>query len=184
MCGNDGVRTEPNSYFQKMIELDQFEIKYEWVPVLRAPNETYCYPGGMPTFFVQTYLPPAIYRWAFFKNSPTPYRAYIGEADSLSQRVRGYLWPGATQQTNLRMKTELEDGIQAGARIELQVVKFRPFVINSVQVTESSLHIGPVRKFLEQFLIADCDQIHCELLNAKQNPIERRLRKAVAGSEK
>jgi len=82
------------------------------------------------------------------------------------------------------MKSEFLAHIEAGGTVELQVLDFEPFAINNVNVHhESQLGDSYIRKMIENFLLADHDSIRCGLKNAKNNPIERHLRKSVRESE-
>ncbi len=166
----------------KMIEFDRISIEYHWRDVQTEEGKPYRYPASISEYMKRTYAKPAVYRWAFFRNSDAPYAANIGEAENLAeQRAPNYLKAHPSQKTNYRMKGEFEAAISEGAEIRLQIQEFKPFALNNVVVIESALYNQHVRKMLENMVIADADNINCELRNRTLNPIERRrLNAAVA----
>ncbi|HEY5177832.1 MAG TPA: hypothetical protein VII95_19945 [Terriglobales bacterium] len=164
---------------QEMKEWTPLRISYEWEPIEVAPGKLFACQSPLTKAFVDSYSKPALYRWVFRGQSGVISAAYIGEAENLAQRVQGYIWPGRTQQTNLRMKDEFLKHMSSGGAVELQILRFEPFGINNVNVFhESQLGNPYIRKMMENFLLADHDPVHCELKNCVANPIERRSRKS------
>lgn len=121
---------------------------------------------------------PAIYRWSFLKKR-LPIKAYIGETEDLRKRVRGYLNPGPSQETNKRIKAEFKGALQSGLTVQLEILYIEPIRINRVRVSTEHLFDPFLRRMLENFVLADFDVVNCELLNLALNPLERRKRKAM-----
>ena len=119
----------------------------------------------------------AIYRWAFFRSQRLE-GACIGETESLQRRIRGYLSPGPTQDTNKRMNSEFRAAIVRGEEIRLETVEIVPVQLNRVHICNGNLGDQYIRKMMESFLLADFDVINSKLYNLVLNPIERRKRRA------
>src|ERR1039457_5941128 len=162
-----------------MKEWTSFHINYDWQPVETDLGKPFTYPSALSEFFDGTYSKPALYRWVFRDKRGLISAIYIGETENLAQRVKDYMSPGRTPQTNLRMKEDFLNHIESGGIVELQILRFEPFGINNVNVYESQMGNPYVRKMMENFLLADHDQVHCELKNCVANPIERRRRKSM-----
>jgi|GEM_PF-2233891 len=142
-----------------MKEWTPLRISYEWEPIEVAPGKLFACQSPLTKAFVDSYSKPALYRWVFRGQSGVISAAYIGEAENLAQRVQGYIWPGRTQQTNLRMKDEFLKHMSSGGAVELQILRFEPFGINNVNVFhESQLGNPYIRKMMENFLLADHDR--------------------------
>jgi hypothetical protein len=154
------------------------DIRYQWIPA-RSDREV---PFELTDKAIPqvTQLPqkPAIYRWVFLKNG-TPTKTYIGETENLRTRIRGYLNPGPSQETNKRINAEFKMALAFGLTVRLEVLQIEPIRINRVIIRNESLSDQYVRKMMENFVLADVDVVYCELLNAALNPIERRKRKAM-----
>ena len=71
----------------------------------------------------------AVYRWGFYVSHRLA-GAYIGETESLQKRVRGYLYPVPTQETNKRMNGEFRNAISRGETIKLETVEIAPMKLN------------------------------------------------------
>jgi hypothetical protein len=160
--------------------MSECRVSFEWIPFEYETGRRYAYGGPVPAKLNSRFAVPAVYRWVLFKNGQTePYEIYFGETENLSSRLNGYIHPGPTQQTNRRLKSHFENEIREGARCELQLLKFNPFRVNELLISQSSLSQEPIRVMLEGFLRASHDSTRCALLNLKDNPIERRMRKAM-----
>jgi len=88
------------------------------------------------------------------------------------------------QGTSRRLREKFEVELKRGLQVELHRLSFGDFQINNAWfVPQSSLQQDFIRKMLENFLIADFlannDFAGCEVLNAPNNPIERRRRRAI-----
>ena len=154
-------------------------ISYDWLPVEIASGKALTYPCRPTKSFVASYSKPALYRWAFRDKKKGEITAsYIGEAENLARRVREYMSPGRSRQV-CRMQDEFLNHNHLGGTVELQILKFEPFGINTVNVYNESQLANPyIRKMMENFLLADNDSVSCELKNCAENPIERRRRKS------
>jgi hypothetical protein len=167
-----------------MKEWTPCRINYEWQPVELDPGKPFNYPSSLNKAFIGNNSKPALYRWALKDENGLLTGAYIGETENLVRRIKGYLRPGPTQQTNIRMRKNFLDHIESGGIVELQILKFEPFGINNVNVyDESQLGNSYIRKMMENFLLADHDSVHCELKNCVANPIERRRRKSMRAGD-
>ncbi|MGH9607339.1 MAG: hypothetical protein ACRD3N_16755 [Terracidiphilus sp.] len=154
------------------------DIRYRWIPV--ESDRGIPFEFNSETFPRITHFPqrPAICRWVFLKNG-IPVKAYVGETENLLTRIRGYLNPGPSQETNKRINAESKAAILLGLTVRLEILRIEPIRINRVRVCNENLSDPYVRKMMENFVLADFDVVHCELLNAALNPLERRKRKAM-----
>jgi len=153
------------------------DIRYQWI-VVEAKGVPFqlSREAVAPVACIQP--KPAIYRWNFLKKG-TSVKAYIGETEDLRRRVRGYLNPGPSQETNKRINAEFRKAIQSGLTVQLETLSVEPIRINRVHVNTDHLWDLFLRKMLENFVLADFDAVNCELLSLALNPLERRRRKAM-----
>jgi hypothetical protein len=155
-------------------------IDYEWIPVEIDKGTPLHYPRVDSKFFREHYSHAGVYRWGIYKRDSL-IKAYVGEGWNLAKRIPPYLKPGPSQKTNIRVHEELESAVAAGYRVRLEILTIRrPIRINNVTITDSDLQNPHVRLMMENFVLADHEKVNCEILNLKQNPIERRKRKSAA----
>jgi hypothetical protein len=65
---------------------------------------------------------PGIYRFSLIEPEGEVRSYYIGESDSLFQRMNGYRNPGSTQATNVRINSVLRELLEGGGEISVAVV--------------------------------------------------------------
>jgi hypothetical protein len=159
------------------------EIRYTWIPVSVAQGVFFVF-ADVPTLLkARTWLSvlagnSAIYRWGFFRRDVLV-EVYIGETENFRQRVRGYLCPGPSQETNKRMNSEFNRAIDGGLEVRLEILKIEPAYLNRVRICNENLCDPFVRGMMENFILADIDVVNCKLHNIAPNKLERRIRKAM-----
>jgi len=158
-------------------------VDYKWVAVERLPGEPYLFPHKTTEHMKNRYSKPAIYRWGLYSASDKRSSIYVGETENLFKRVGGYLHPGPSQQTNLRLNVDFHSVVEQGRTVSLDQLDFSPFRINAVMMSPENLHDSFRRRMMEAFLIADFlasdECVYCSLMNVKTNPIERSIRRAI-----
>src|SRR5713226_5249850 len=95
-------------------------IACEWISVDGAPGNPYRYPGPVTEHIEEAYST-AIYRWGVCRRDSQGgsflHSVYVGEAEVLASRLKGYLHPGRSQLTNLRIKEWLDQELAVGSTI-------------------------------------------------------------------
>jgi len=123
-------------------------LHYAWRPVENKSGAPYLYPDGSGIAAERD--GPAVYRWVIYEKQPGDLkRLYIGEAELLSRRVYGYLNPGPSQQTNIRLKARFEEEMKADNKVTLETLEFEPFDMAGVSISMQDLADKRVRRFLE-----------------------------------
>lgn len=151
------------------VPLDRMAVSfdYRWKPVLDRDGHHYLFPRPIDALNAEDAERPAVYRWVVFREQPGDLkRLYVGEAEVLSRRIRGYINPGATQKTNIRMKAEFEKEIEAGKGVTLQTLYFEPFELNGVRLEMGMLGDKRVRRLLEGLFVVYYSQLGYAVLNA------------------
>jgi hypothetical protein len=92
---------------------------------------------------------------------------YIGETDNVVRRIKGYLKPGPSQMTNIRMKSQFENYIKIGYQIHLEIMKINGFKLNGREYLQESLSDPCIRKLIENLVIIEEKNKGFDLLNAK-----------------
>lgn len=129
------------------------EFVYKWVPVLREEDKNYRFPEGITSFMRRNYRRPAVYRWNIFRNRLGDEKLiYIGETEELCRRIYQYLNPGRRQRTSKRIRKELENYLNKGFKIELEVLKFDKIKVGSHTIRTDDLEDKHVRRFLEELM--------------------------------
>ena len=92
----------------------------------------------------KNYRKPAIYRWNVFKEIPNDEKIiYVGEAQELCpQRIKGYLNPGPSQQTNKRIKKKFQTYLDKGFKIRLEMLQFDNIKIEDFTFIKTPLAVG------------------------------------------
>ena len=118
-------------------------------------------------FYEQAVREAAIYRWRICMNEKSGEESfYIGEAASLCPgRIKGYLKPGSSQETNKRMNALFQEYLARGSRMQLEVLEFIRITVDDFVLTPDDLCKKSVRRFLEQLLITYYTQKGYQLLN-------------------
>lgn len=101
--------------------------------------------------------------------------AYVGEAENICRRLGGYLNPGSSQKTNVRIKAFLDERRTAGVTIRFEVLEFGNFVINGLEINRDRLTNPYVRKLIENLAIALHRSERCVLLNSGTDVVEKAI---------
>jgi hypothetical protein len=136
------------------------DIRYEWIPVEVGEGVPFELSGDVALSVGKLPQRPAIYRWGFFKESVLR-KASIGETENLKRRVRGYISPGPSQETNKRINAEFEKASRACLKVRLDVLRIQTIHVNRVIICNGNLTDPFVRKMMENFILADFDVVHC-----------------------
>ncbi len=140
-------------------------LDYSWNPILIDGKNPYFFPQKISGFMRENYKIPAIYRWVVENNGSVD-NYYIGESSLLCpRRIYGYLNPGSTQMTNLRMNEQFCKFVNSGKTIRLEFLQFTNFVMDDKIFDYSSLEKKFVRVFLEHLLLIEHDDSKIKLLN-------------------
>ena len=133
----------------------KFNLNYKWVSVLREEGDYYVFPQKISQFMKDNYRSPQIYRWNIFKNNLNDEKiVYIGEAQIFCPtRLQGYIKPGPSQYTNIRMNKEFEEFIKKGYSVALEILDFEQLTLNELKITKKELHNKFLRKFVENLML-------------------------------
>ncbi|MBD8838882.1 hypothetical protein IFU39_13760 [Paenibacillus sp. CFBP 13594] len=143
-------------------------LNFEWKSVDAVVNiETYRFPRPFDKTMNKFYHVPAIYRWKIYKPNTQCTVVYIGETDNLKRRISGYLKPGPSQHTNIRMKALFEQYINDGFIVELDTIQIKTFIFNGIEFEQGSLDSKNIRVLLENLIILDHKKNNYELLNSR-----------------
>jgi len=105
-------------------------MDFEWKPVLEDKSAQYLFPNEITANMRQQYRTPAIYRW-IVESDETVESVYIGETEELCpRRIYGYLNPGMSQMTNIRINNLFKDLIKKGKTIRLEHLVFSDFSLD------------------------------------------------------
>jgi hypothetical protein len=101
------------------------------------------------------YKKPVIYRWIVERtNADDEMVMYIGEAARLCpDRLSGYVAPGPTQRTNLRLNQQFHEYVAHGGRIRLEILKMTGAFVNDLDLTERDLSRQDIRRLIERLLV-------------------------------
>lgn len=149
------------------IEKIKLDISYTWEPVLAKEDQEYHYPMPISRYMKEHYNRSSIYRWDIYEQLLEDRKQiYIGEAQILCpQRIRGYLTPGPSQQTNKRMKEKFQGFLKDGLKIRLEVLRLQGLFIGKVPLAASELSNKYVRRCIEALLIINYQNKGYALLN-------------------
>lgn len=159
-----GVKKPPVSQYIEQIKL---ALRYSWDPVFVDGTNEYHYPMAISKLMKQQYKKPAIYKWNIYKHSPDDQkRIYIGEAAILCpSRIQGYLTPGPSQHTNIRMKTMFSEFINQGLKIRLEVLNLQHSTLGKTPILPEDLSNKHTRRYIEAILITHYQNRGYTLLN-------------------
>lgn len=132
-----------------------FQLSCKWLPVMSNETEIYTFPDKITPFMKLHYRIPAIYRWHIYKSKPGDLKQiYIGEAVQLCpQRLNGYLRPGPSQQTNIRINKMFNELINDGRHIQLEYLDFDVVKIEDIEIISENLIDKHVRRMLEEVMV-------------------------------
>lgn len=156
-----------NPQTPQYIEQIKLHLRYSWDPVFMDETNEYHYPMAISPSMKQQYKKPAIYKWNIYKHSPDDQKKiYIGEATILCpSRIQGYLTPGPSQHTNIRMKNIFSEFINQGLKIRLEVLNLQHSTIGKIPVTQEDLSSKYVRRYIEAIMITHYQNKNYTLLN-------------------
>lgn len=153
-------------------------ICYHWPSAKLATGVAFEFSSSAIKSIEQLPQRPCVYRWAVYERDILR-KVYIGETENLRKRVYQYFKPGPTQSTNLRLNAIFKNEIEAGMSIRLEILHVEPTYLNSIYLCDGNFSDQYVREMMENLTLADSDVTQCKILNATENPIERRKRKAM-----
>jgi hypothetical protein len=133
----------------------EVKVMFEWEAVRQSEAEEYVFPKPMTEFMKRLYKRPVIYRWIVERtNVGDEMLMYIGEAARLCpDRLSGYITPGPTQQTNLRLNQQFHECIANGGRVRLEIIKMTGAFVNDLDLTEKDLGRQDIRRLIERLLV-------------------------------
>lgn len=144
-------------------------IDSEWKPILENKSVQYLFPNTITSYMRQQYKMPAIYRWVV-DTDKTIESVYIGETEELCpRRVYGYLNPGPSQMTNIRINNLFNDLIKKGKVIRLEHLVFSDFSFDGKKITAQDLAKKNIRVLLENIMLAHHENDGTTILNQAIN---------------
>ncbi len=153
-------------------------IQYQWVPVEVRNGVPFDFSTIGASFIKQLPQIPAVYRWAVYEKNILR-KVYIGETEDLKKRVYQYFKPGPSQSTNLRLNATFKKDIAVGLSVRLEILHVVSTYLNNIYICNGNFSVQYIREMMENFTLADSDVTQYKILNATENPIERRKRKAM-----
>lgn len=149
------------------IEQIKLHLRYSWDLVFRDETNEYHYPMAVSPSMKKQFKKPGIYKWNIYKDSPDDQKKiYIGEAAILCpSRIQGYLTPGSSQRTNIRIKNLFCELINQGLKIRLEVLNLQHSTIGKTPVTKEDLANKYVRRYIEAIMITHYQDKNYTLLN-------------------
>ena len=133
----------------------EVKVMFEWEAVCQSESEEYIFPNPITEFMKRFYKRPVIYRWIVERTDvENEMLMYIGEAARLCpDRLAGYLTPGPTQQTNLRLNQQFHEWIAHEGRVRLEILKMTGAFVNDLDLTEKDLCRQDIRRLIERLLV-------------------------------
>jgi len=156
------------TYQEQDLQKGTIEVNFafEWEPVFQEQKIQYVFPNSTTEFMRKNYRKPAIYRWTIEHIEDGDSLFYIGEAVKLCpDRLSGYLSPGPTQQTNIRLNQLFHESIYNGATIKLEILKFTGSFVNDLRLGEKDLARQDIRRLIERLLVTLYRSQGLDLLN-------------------
>jgi hypothetical protein len=139
-------------------------LVYSWEAVFDVDGIPYLFPNPISAYMKKRHRIPCVYQW-LIREPNQKLVAYIGQADNLVQRVRGYLSPGPTQATNKRLNRHFRDCIERGCHVELKTLNIIKLDVWDSSYTNNELSDPLLRHLLERFLISDLHRQGIVILN-------------------
>ncbi|OAB45992.1 hypothetical protein [Paenibacillus glacialis] len=146
--------------------LNNLSLDFNWSKV-ETDEIPYLYPQTFDRSMNKNLQVPSVYRWRIYKTDSECRDVYIGETDNLKRRVTGYLKPGISQMTNIRMKNLFDNYIEKGYKIELDIVQISTFIFNGIELNQDSLSSKNIRLIIENMIILKHKNLGYNLLNVK-----------------
>ncbi len=142
-----------------------FRLAFEWEVVLASEEVEYKFPSRITDFMKRKYRRPAIYRWTIDR-ADNEKSFYIGEAVRFCpDRLNGYLSPGPTQKTNIRLNRFFLESIGSGASLKLEILKMSGAFVNDLDLQEKDLAQQDTRRLIEKLLVTFYRNQGLDLLN-------------------
>ena len=139
----------------------QLKLDYEWEHVESEKGKPYVFPQELTDFFKHR-SHPAVYQWRVHKRDDL--WVYVGETESLARRVQGYLKPGPSQTTNIRIKKSFENFLERGYEISLDTMRIKSLSIDG-KLIENALDKMDTRRAIENILTFKYGDSGIKLLN-------------------
>ncbi|MBI3896356.1 MAG: hypothetical protein HY313_10555 [Acidobacteria bacterium] len=140
----------------------EMEVTLNWSPVLTKNHDQYCYPTQISLLSKSDLIGPGLYRWILHDHNGGC-QFLVGEADNLRRRVRDYL--KSTEKRHVRIRRAFQGTLDSGGRIVLEILRFKPFMINGIAFSEDRLQDPFTRRLLENLCCALLQQQGFDLLN-------------------
>lgn len=160
----------------------EIQIELRWSPVMAGEDKPYRFPLELTQFMRDNYSRPGVYRWAFDGPAGKLESAYIGEAQDLVDRWKGFRKPGPSQVTNKRVHALLQEALLKGYGIRLETLSFPQLKIQGVRLSPPDLRNPYARKLMENLAILDHIRLQVRVLNLAGNATERRIRRILHAS--
>lgn len=130
----------------------EIKFEFEWKKVESSKDVRYNYPEKISAYMRTEYGFPAVYRWVIRKGKDI--KLYIGETDQLCpKRLNGYINPGPSQFTNIRMKKMLLEFKRRQYFITFEFLLIKRLSIDDKDIHSKNLNEKYVRKFIENLLL-------------------------------
>lgn len=115
----------------------------------------------------QRYKKPAIYRWIVaHADNEANTQMYIGETKRLCpDRLSGYIIPGPTQQTNLRLNKFFHECLMQDSTVQLEILRINGSFTPDLSFTDTDLSSQDIRRLLEKLLMVLYRNQGVELIN-------------------
>jgi hypothetical protein len=140
-------------------------FSFDWIPVLQKNGFEYHFPEN-PDLIEEKVNNPSIYKWTvYFSKKDDLKIIYIGETDGLFNRIKGYINPGPTQGTNIRINNLFKNYLTENKHISLETLKFNEININNTIINYKDLNDKNIRKSIENLFIAIYKRDNYILLN-------------------
>lgn len=148
---------------ESMHSLD-LNFTWEWKRVLRDYDEEYAFPEDLTQFMKTRYNFPTIYRWCVCKDGQLqPNFIYIGEAKKLYTRLKSYIRPGPTQETNKRLNSKFNQ-LEPGLVARMDYISFEKVNLGDFIIIPDDLNDKHTRKALEGLLICYYKKIYPNIM--------------------
>lgn len=142
-------------------------LSIRWEIVLESDGNPYSFPARPSNEMRKEYACPTVYRWIPFKSNPGDLRrVYIGEAQSLVDRIGNYRTGTQGQQTSFRLRQLFDSYAADGISICLERLRFDQVILGSANFTEADLSDKLFRRFLEHMMASYYRKLGWDLINA------------------
>ena len=150
-----------NQPFKNKLEING---SYDWISVKKEDETIYLFPDDHK-LLKKWYKNSVIYKWNIYDKKGKLKSIYIGEIINLRNRISGYLKPGPTQQTNIRINKLFNEFIIKKYVITLDILFFEKIAVNNEIIHFKDLNNNDIRKALEHLLIVINKSKEYKLLN-------------------